>query len=93
MSKGGGDAAADGEKKYTVSISLLNLWKILPVRVIGIVRHQQKRNVESKPRIQEDSAEIKEQIQSRFKFPDQFSATSTKLILIIRDLKSVTCFY
>ena len=79
MSKAGGDTAADGDKKYTVS-QYPRFKRNILLCGIGSFRHQQKGNVKSKPRIQEDSAEIKEQIQSRFKFPDQFSATSTKLI-------------
>ena len=50
MSKAGGETAADGDKKFSVSYTYL---AGLPSKaiLIGIVRHKQKGNVESKSRL------------------------------------------
>ena len=59
MSKAGGETAADGDKKFSVSASHNN--ERTPKRLhIGIVRHKQKRNAESESRLQEDRAEVKD---------------------------------
>ena len=47
MSKAGGEAAADGDKKYTVNNLFLIGEKSYMLGGIGFVRHEQKRNAES----------------------------------------------